>query len=73
MSPLRVQKVNDIYRFVTILITILDNIRSPVFYLKYDVSKAGFCLRLQVKPTQVGPIVRASLGRHRLALSIGPT
>jgi hypothetical protein len=41
--------------------TILDNIHRPVFYLKHVVSKTGFCLGLQGKPTQVGPIDRASL------------
>jgi hypothetical protein len=42
-------------------ITILDIIHRPVFYLKYDVSVTGFCLHLQVEPTQLGPIDRASL------------
>jgi hypothetical protein len=27
----------------------------PVFYLKHDVSETGFCLRLQVKHTQLFP------------------
>jgi hypothetical protein len=31
------------------------------FSLKHDVWGNGFCLRLQVEPTQVGPIERASL------------
>jgi hypothetical protein len=46
----------------------LDIIHRPVcisnailfFYLKH-VSEAGFCLRLQVKLTQLGPISRLSL------------
>jgi hypothetical protein len=37
-----------------ITITILDIIYRPVFYLKHDVSETGFCLRLQVKPIQLG-------------------
>jgi hypothetical protein len=31
----------------------------PVYFLKHNVSETGFCLRLQVKPTQLGPVVRA--------------
>jgi hypothetical protein len=34
--------------------------RPPVCLLKHNVSDTGFCLRLQVKPTQLGPIDRAS-------------
>jgi hypothetical protein len=49
-------------------ITFLDIIYHPVFYLKHrsiyiskhNVSETGFCLHLQVKPTQLGPIDRAS-------------
>jgi hypothetical protein len=33
---------------------------SPCFYLKYNISEIGFCLRLQVEPTHLGPIDRAS-------------
>jgi hypothetical protein len=32
----------------------------PVYISKHNVSETGFCLRLQVKPTQLGPIDRAS-------------
>jgi hypothetical protein len=32
----------------------LDIIHRPVFYIKHDVSKTGFCLRLQIEPTQLG-------------------
>jgi hypothetical protein len=32
----------------------------PVYFSKHNVSETGFCLRLQVKPTQLGPINRAS-------------
>jgi hypothetical protein len=31
----------------------------PVYISKHSVSETGFCLRLQVKPTQLGPIDRA--------------
>jgi hypothetical protein len=44
-----------------ITITIVDIIHRPAFYLKHDVSDTGFCLRLQVEPTHVGPIDRASV------------
>jgi hypothetical protein len=33
---------------------------STCFYLKHNVLETGFCLRLQVKPTQLSPINRAS-------------
>jgi hypothetical protein len=32
----------------------------PVYFSKQNVSDTGFYLRLQVKPTQLGPIDRAS-------------
>jgi hypothetical protein len=55
--------MNVICRFVTIyiniIITILDIICRPVFHLKYEFSDNGFCLRLQMEPTQVVPIDRA--------------
>jgi short-subunit dehydrogenase involved in D-alanine esterification of teichoic acids len=46
----------------------LDIIHRPVIYLKHrpvyiskhNVSETGFCLRLQVKATQLGPIDMAS-------------
>jgi hypothetical protein len=28
----------------------------PVYFSKHIVSETGFCLRLQVKPSQLGPI-----------------
>jgi hypothetical protein len=39
-------------------IMFLDIIHRPFFY--HDVSETELCLRLQVKPTQLGPIDRAS-------------
>jgi hypothetical protein len=33
---------------------------SSCFYLKHNISETGFSLCLQVKPNQLGPIVRAS-------------
>jgi hypothetical protein len=53
------------YEYINITITILDIIHRPVFYLKYDVPENGFCLRLQVEPTESGPIDRASLRPRR--------
>jgi hypothetical protein len=32
----------------------------PVYFSKHNVSEIGFCLRLQVKPTLLGPIDRPS-------------
>jgi hypothetical protein len=37
-------------------------------YLKHNVYDIGFCLRLQVKPNQLGPIDRASSFLRRLVL-----
>jgi hypothetical protein len=56
-SLLLVQQVNAIYRFVTMVFTILDIIHHSVFYLKHNVLETGFCLRLQVEPTQLSPAV----------------
>jgi hypothetical protein len=39
----------------------MDIIHRPAFYLKHDVLEIGLCLRLQVEPTQLLPIDRASL------------
>jgi hypothetical protein len=38
----------------------LDIIHRPVYIRKHNVSVTGFCLRLQVKLTQLVPIDRAS-------------
>jgi hypothetical protein len=38
----------------------LDIIHHPVYFLKYNVLGTGFCLCLQVKHTQLGPVDRAS-------------
>jgi hypothetical protein len=50
--------------YINVTITFLDSIHRPVFYLKHDVSEIGFCLRLQVEPTELGQIDRASLCRN---------
>jgi hypothetical protein len=49
-----------------------DIIRRPDLYLKQDVVEAGFCLRLQVELTQIGPREIASLFLRiqRLDLSV---
>jgi hypothetical protein len=39
---------------------ILDIIYRSIFYLKHDISEAGLCLRLEVEPTEFGPVGRAS-------------
>jgi hypothetical protein len=46
---------------MSVTITIVDIIHSPVFCLKHSVSEIGFSLRLQVEPTQLGTTDRASL------------
>jgi hypothetical protein len=61
--------------YITLTINILDIIHGSVLYLKHNVSETGFCLLLQVEPSQLSPIDRASLSldlRQRLALSIRP-
>jgi hypothetical protein len=46
---------------IDIIITILDIIHRPVFYLKHNVSDTGLCLRLQVEHTQLSQIDGISL------------
>jgi hypothetical protein len=53
-----------------ITITDLNIIHRLVIYIKHDVSEAGFCLRLKVVPTHLGPIGRAKSG-NILVLCIG--
>lgn len=43
-----------------ISITFLDIIHLPVFILKHTILETEFSLHLQVKPVQMGPIVRPS-------------
>jgi hypothetical protein len=38
----------------------LDIIHRPVYISEHNISETGFCLPPQVKPTQLGPIDRAS-------------
>jgi hypothetical protein len=47
-------------KIANIIITILDIIHRPVFYLKLKVSETGFCVRLQVEPIPFCPLERAS-------------
>jgi hypothetical protein len=47
--------------YINITKIILNIIHRPVFYSKQNFSKTGFCLRLQVEPTQLGPIDGANL------------
>jgi hypothetical protein len=54
--------------YISTNIMFLDVIHHPffswkhhlVYFSKHDVSETGFCFRLQVKPTQLVPIDRAS-------------
>jgi hypothetical protein len=43
-----------------VAIEILDIIHRSVFYLKHSILETGFCLRLEVEPTQLFSIDRAS-------------
>jgi hypothetical protein len=51
--------------------TLKDIVHRPVSYSKHDVSETGLCLRLQVEPTQVGLIDRASLYLRTPATTTG--
>jgi hypothetical protein len=46
---------------MAITITILEITHRPVYYLKHSVSETGFCSRLQVEPTKLGPTDSANL------------
>jgi hypothetical protein len=46
--------------FWTLSIVLSLSKNRPVYFSKHNVSETGFFLRLQVKPTQFGPIDRAS-------------
>jgi hypothetical protein len=50
-----------------IIIMFLDNLHRPVLFKTHNVSETGFCLRLQVESTQLGPIDRASPSLRTLA------
>jgi hypothetical protein len=43
------------------LLSIIIKILDIVFYLRHEVSETGFCFRLHVETTQVGPKERAVL------------
>jgi hypothetical protein len=60
--------------FWTLSIVLSLTKNRPVYLKKKNVSETGFCPRLQVKPTLLGPIDRGSpyLRRKGLALPIGP-
>jgi hypothetical protein len=56
--------------FLNISMVVFIKKHHPVYFSKRNVSETGFCLRLQVKPTQLGPIDRASpCQRYQGALS----
>jgi hypothetical protein len=46
--------------YINITVIIINSIHLPLFYLKHCVSKTGFCLRLHVVFTHLGPINRPS-------------
>jgi hypothetical protein len=45
---------------INIILTIMVITHRPVFYFEHNVSEIGFCLRLQVEPSQMGPLGTAS-------------
>jgi hypothetical protein len=47
-------------RFWTLSIILSLSKNCPVYFSKHNISETGFCLSLQVKPTQLGPIDRTS-------------
>jgi hypothetical protein len=61
-GPVKVSEVRFISRNICALtiIMFLDIIHRVVHFLKHNVSETGFCLRPQVKPTQLDPIDGAS-------------
>jgi hypothetical protein len=65
-KPAQIQYVTFLSGNVNI--TTLDFIHHAV--KTHVVLESGFCFRLQVEPTQMGPVHRAP---YWLALSIGPT
>jgi hypothetical protein len=46
--------------FLDIVHRFVSSKNRPVYFSKHIFSETGFCLRLQVKPTQLGPIDRTS-------------
>jgi hypothetical protein len=58
---------------MTFLQMFLDIIHRPVYISKHNVPETGFCLRLQVPPTQLGPVDRACFGDWILSPSSGNT
>jgi hypothetical protein len=62
MFPLRTQQVNAIYRLVTMVYQYnyhnSGHYTSSCLFLKDDVSESGFCILLQVGPTQLCPVHR---------------
>jgi hypothetical protein len=49
---------NIMFWILSIVLSVSKN--RPVYFSKHNISETGFCLRLQVKPTQFVPIDRAS-------------
>jgi hypothetical protein len=58
-NPRYNEPCNRIKQFT--IITILEIIHRPLFYLKHTVFETRFTLRLKMKSTQKGPIDRTSL------------
>jgi hypothetical protein len=55
-----------------IIITILNIIHRLIFYLKHMFFEATLCLLLQVVPTQLSPIDRATLCLRNVVCDVCP-
>jgi hypothetical protein len=66
MKKIHIFKVCDdgtlvqILRFWALSIVLFYQKHRPVYFSKHNFSETGFCLHLQAKPTQLGPINKGS-------------
>jgi hypothetical protein len=52
--------INTNIMFLDVIHRLVVSKNRPVYFSKHNVLETEFCLRLQVKPTQLSPIDRAS-------------
>jgi hypothetical protein len=52
--------LTEILYFWTLPIVLILSKTLSHLYLKHNVSETGFCIHFQAKPTQLGPVDRAS-------------
>jgi hypothetical protein len=58
--------LRQVLYFRTLSIVLYLSKTCSVYFSKHSVSETGFCLRLQVKPTQLGPMDKANFSLRRL-------